>query len=131
MWLRLTIDRTLTIVDAAAASDAMPYVGYCDRITPKYRELIGMAIRPGFTAQVRARFGGTAGCTHLTELIGALATTAFQTIAGQGLQPSDQRPFQLDGCHALKSDQPAVARFYPRWYAGTEAVDPAHASEVH
>ena len=31
MWLRITVDRQLTIVDAAAAMDAMPYVGDCDR----------------------------------------------------------------------------------------------------
>ena len=44
MWLRITIDRTLTIVDAEAATDAMPYVGYCDQITPDYKKLIGVEI---------------------------------------------------------------------------------------
>ncbi|MGZ5103546.1 MAG: DUF2889 domain-containing protein, partial [Usitatibacter sp.] len=34
MWLRITVDRTLTIVDAAAAMDAMPYVSMCDDIVP-------------------------------------------------------------------------------------------------
>jgi hypothetical protein len=116
MWLRMTVDRTLTIVDAEAATDAMPYAGFCDTITPHYRQLIGMSIRPGFSARVREIFGGTAGCTHITELIGAVATTAFQTMAGQGIQGADKKPFQLDGCHALKTDAPAVAKFYPRWY---------------
>ena len=32
--LRITIDRELTIVDAEAASDAVPYPGYCDIIGP-------------------------------------------------------------------------------------------------
>jgi hypothetical protein len=31
MWLRITVDRTLVIVDAAAAMDAMPYVDYWAR----------------------------------------------------------------------------------------------------
>src|SRR5512132_1043911 len=42
MWLRITIDRNLTIVDADAAMDAVPYAGYCDDIAPHYRRLIGL-----------------------------------------------------------------------------------------
>ena len=122
MWLRITLDTTLTIVDVAASTDAMPYPGVCNEVTPDYRKLIGLAIRPGFTNQVRNRLGGIHGCTHLTELVGSLATTAFQTIAGQGMQPAGSKPFQLDRCHALRTDGPAVARFYPQWYRGAAPV---------
>jgi hypothetical protein len=131
MWLRITVNRTLVIVDAVAASDDHPYPGHCAAITPDYRRLIGMAIRPGFTNRVKELLGGTRGCTHLTELVGALATAAFQTLAGQGTQDPAHKPFQLDGCHALRSDQPAVARFYPRWYTGMTPVDRGEASENH
>ena len=132
MWLRITIDRTLMIVDAEAATDAMPYVGYCDRITPDYKKLIGLAIRPGFSERVKAVLGGTKGCTHITDLIGIVATTAFQTMAGQGLQASGDKPFQLGRCHALALDASAVARFYPQWYTGNEpAVNPATEPENH
>jgi hypothetical protein len=123
MWLRITVDATLTIVDADAATDAMPYVGVCDSITPTYKQLIGLAIRPGFTNKVRELFGGIEGCTHITELIGSLATTAFQTMAGQRNLPSDQKPYQMDRCHALRSDGPVAAKFYPKWYTGTAPVD--------
>ena len=34
MWLRITTDRTLTIVDAHAAMDAVPYAGHCGAIVP-------------------------------------------------------------------------------------------------
>jgi hypothetical protein len=118
MWLRITIDRTFTIIDAEASSDAMPYVGYCDKISPNYKQLIGLAIRPGFSHRVKELFNGTRGCTHITDLISSVATTAFQTIAGQGLQDPEKVPFQLDKCHALALDAPAVARYYPRWYTG-------------
>lgn len=131
MWLRITVDRTLTILDAVAASDAHPYPGHCAAITPDYLKLIGMAIRPGFTNQVRQLLGGTRGCTHLTELVGALATAAYQTLAGQGTQDPSRKPFQLDGCHALRSDHPAVARFYPRWYTGLTQVDRGGNAENH
>jgi hypothetical protein len=116
MWLRITVDKTLTIVDADAASDAMPYEGHCDRIAPDYKKLIGLAIRPGFSNRVKTLLGGTEGCTHITELVGTLATVAFQTMAGQVKQDPAQKPYQLDRCHALRTDGPAVKTFYPRWY---------------
>lgn len=125
MWLRITVDRELRIVDAAAAMDGMPYAGDCDRIVPAYRKLVGLAIRPGYTQKVKELLAGVRGCTHITELAGSLATAAFQTMAGQRLQPAEARPFQLDKCHALESSQPAVARYYPKWYTGKEPIEPA------
>lgn len=131
MWLRITVDRELRIVDAAAAMDGMPYVGDCDRIVPAYRKLIGLAIRQGYTQKVKELLAGVRGCTHITELAGSLATAAFQTMAGQRLQPAEHKPFQLDKCHALESTQPAVARYYPRWYRGTEPIEAAGEGDHH
>lgn len=131
MWLRITVDARLNIVDASAATDAMPYVGDCDRITPDYRKLVGLAIRPGYSQRVRELLGGVRGCTHLTELAGALATAAFQTLAGQGHQDPARKPFQIDQCHALAATSPAVARYYPRWYRGGEAIAPAAEPDHH
>lgn len=131
MWLRITVDRALHIVDAAAAMDAMPYVGDCNRIVPAYKLLVGLAIRPGYQQRIKELLGGVRGCTHLTELAGALATTAFQTMAGQRVQEADKKPFQLGRCHALAETAPAVGRYYPKWYKGGEAVDPAAEADHH
>lgn len=131
MWLRITIDRTLTIVDADAAMDAMPYTGDCNAIVPHYRKLVGLAIRPGYQTRLKELFGDVRGCTHITELAGALATAAFQTLAGQRIQPPEQRPFQLDRCHALEATRPVVAKYYPKWYRGTDPVEPAKESDHH
>ncbi len=131
MWLRITVDRTLTIVDAAASMDAMPYVDHCDAIVPAYRKLIGLAIRPGYHEKLKELFGGVQGCTHISELAAVLATGTFQTMAGQRLQDPAQKPFQLDRCHALASDAPAVGRYYPKWYTGIEAVDAADEADHH
>ena len=125
MWLRITVDRNLLITDAEAATDGMPYVGDCDAITPDYRKLVGLAIRPGYTQRVKELFGGVRGCTHITELAGAIATAAFQTLAGQRTQDPERKPFQLDKCHALATSSAAVARYYPRWYTGAEEIDAA------
>ena len=131
MWLRITVNRELVIVDAAAAMDAMPYPGACSAITPEYRKLVGLAIRPGYHQRLKELFGGVRGCTHITELAGALATAAFQSMAGQGLQPPDRKPFQLDRCHALDSHGPVVARYYPKWYRGSAPIEPAGEPDNH
>ena len=131
MWLRITVDRQLKIVDAQAAMDAVPYEGDCNRIAPDYRKLIGLAIRPGYLQRVKELLGGVRGCTHVTELASMLATAAFQTMAGQRLQDPDRKPFQLDRCHALALDSPVVGRYYPQWYEGREPVEPAREGDQH
>jgi hypothetical protein len=123
MWLRITVDPKLVVVDAVAHTDAMPYPGECHRITPDYRKLVGLAIRPGYTRRVKELLGGVKGCTHVTDLAGSLATAAFQTLAGQGHQDPGRKPFQLDKCHALASDSASVARYYPKWYRGTAPAE--------
>jgi DUF2889 family protein len=125
MRLRITVDRDLVIVDADAAMDSVPYAGDCERIAPDYRKLIGVAIRPGYSHRLKELFGGVRGCTHLLDLAGMAATAAFQTLAGERAQDPASKPFQLDRCHALDSTGPVVARYYPRWYRGLEAIEPA------
>ena len=121
MWLRIAVDREFRIVEAEARTDGMPYLGTCDGITPAYGKLVGLVIGPGYLRHLKERLGGVAGCTHLTELAGALATATFQTFAGQGLLPTDRKPPQLDRCHALDTHGEVVRRFHPRWYRGPAA----------
>jgi hypothetical protein len=125
--LRITIDRELTIVDAEAASDAVPYPGYCDTIGPAYKQLIGLSLMKGFRLGVKERLSGVLGCTHLTELAQILPTAAIQAYANDVIKTRDgdgddqlaERPFQLERCHALQVNAPAVARYYPRWAVKT------------
>lgn len=131
MWLRITIDRNLVIVDAEAKMDAVPYMDYCATIAPAYRKLVGLAIRPGYHQKIKELFGGVQGCTHVSELAAALATGAFQTMAGQKVQDPAKKPFQLDRCHALDATSPVVGRYYPAWYRGTDPVEPAEDPDQH
>lgn len=133
LWLRITIDRKLTIVDAEASSEWVPYPGHCEAANPAYRALIGLNLLHDFRRQARRLLAGTAGCTHLTELCSILPTAAIQAFAGDVWSTRDsatdtaegdpahagahrEPPFQLDRCHALRFDGEAVRRFYPRWY---------------
>ena len=128
--LRITIDRELNIVGADAASDAVPYPGFCDTIAPAYQALVGLNLMQHFRLHLKDRLNGVLGCTHLTELAQVLPTAAIQAYANEVFQTRDgvgddarERPFQLDRCHALRVDGPAVARFYPRWAAPAPATE--------
>lgn len=129
MHLRITIDEAFTIVAAQAVYDAAPYE-QCVNIDAAYAGLVGMNLLKGFRHQVKEHFGRTAGCTHMTELCQVLPTAAVQTMAGRRRQKrnSDVRPFQLDGCHALRTDGPVVLEHYPKWYTGDSAEAAAGAS---
>lgn len=131
MHLRITIDDKYNIVAAQAAYDAAPYDVHCTAIDRAYAGLVGMNLLKGFRHQVKDRFGGVEGCTHMTELSLVLPTAAVQTMAGRRREQvavSKQRPFQLDGCHALRTDGPVVLKHYPKWYAG-RSDDPASDSD--
>jgi len=137
MHLRVTIDERYTIVAAQAAYDAAPYAAHCAAIGPDYTELVGMNLLRGFRQAVKERFGRTRGCTHLSELAYLLPTVAVQSSAGkrrreqtrpEDAKPEDikpKRPFELEGCHALRLDGPVAREFYPLWYRPYRPYRPA------
>ena len=118
MLVTLAIDAHFTIVAASARSDAAPYPGACETSAPAYGKLVGLNLLRGFRAAVRELFGGTAGCSHITELLSSVPTAAIQTVATfrHENEETGEKPFQLDRCHALAADQETVRRYYPRWY---------------
>lgn len=125
MWLRVTIDLQLQVLDAVADYDAVPYPGTCEMIAPDYRKLIGLNLAKDFRRQVHVRLGATRGCAHLTELAQVLPTAAIQALSadrggvqtrGQASIRADRPPSQLDRCHALARDGDMVREHYPQWY---------------
>ena len=123
MHLRVTIDDSFTITEAVAAYDAAPYDANCMAIAPDYSALVGLNLLKNFRNAVKERFGRIAGCTHLTELSYVLPTVAVQSMAKRRrTEPmaKNGRPFQLEGCHALRLDGPVVQEFYPQWYVSPE-----------
>ncbi|CAB3795661.1 hypothetical protein LMG28688_04153 [Paraburkholderia caffeinitolerans] len=115
MWLRITVDGDLVIHDARALTHAAP-TPYCTHINAAYGKLVGVRIGNGFMKEVKARVGGGAGCTHLTELLGPMATTAFQTIMGlrdgspANMLVGEHAPPlpMIDTCHAWRADGEVV-----------------------
>ncbi|HWQ39540.1 MAG TPA: DUF2889 domain-containing protein [Burkholderiales bacterium] len=122
MWLRLTVDIDLNIVAVEAKTVWGPYA-ICGEITPNFQRLKGLAIRPGFSQKSRELLGGVEGCTHLVELLGPIATTAFQTVYSEKVKRDrtvggKKRPALIDSCHAWASDGPVVERRFPEFFTG-------------
>lgn len=135
MVLTLVIDRRLNILAAHSESPAVAYTGHCEQHGDAYQRLVGLNLMQGFRTEVKARLGGVQGCTHITELCSVLPTAVLQGFAGAVLdthegKDSQQQPYQIDRCHALRSDGEVVKTFYPRWYrgaasSGAAAAEPA------
>lgn len=126
MLLRIVIDERFNILEAGSSTRWMPYPGQCDEHEDAYARLVGLNLMKGFRHAVKLRLGGVLGCTHLTELTQVLPTAVVQAFAGDVLDTredsaSDQPPFQIDRCHALRGDGPVVREFYPRWYRAAAA----------
>jgi Protein of unknown function (DUF2889) len=143
MSIRLTLDHKFTIVDVEAVTDKSPY-RICGDVAPDFKKLIGLRIGGGFHREVRARLGGVHGCTHIVELLGPVATTAFQTVSsgkarelnrarrarteGGAPEPApapaskpQRKPYVIDTCHAWAADGPVVRRWAPDFYTGPDA----------
>jgi hypothetical protein len=124
MWIRLTIDEDFMIKDIEAVTEAGPYEA-CPAIAPNFAKVIGLRIGPGWRQKVRQQLGGTEGCTHLVEMLCAMATVAFQSLypvlaKKDSLTPRKDRPGFIDSCHAFRSDGPVVKKTWPEFYTGGE-----------
>jgi hypothetical protein len=121
MLLRLVINEQFDILEAGSESRWMPYPGRCDEHGDIYGQLVGLNLMKSFRRALLEKLGGTTGCTHITELAMVLPTAVVQAFAGEvidtrGTAAGASQPFQIDRCHAMRSDGEAVRLFYPRWY---------------
>ena len=82
MVLRITIDRDRVIQHAEAITITGPYA-ICPTANAVFDNLVGLQIGPGWRRKVQAAIGGRHGCTHITELLGPVATIAYQTLYGE------------------------------------------------
>ncbi len=110
--LSLVIDSALRILHVRATIDAAPF-NQCAAITGAFRALEGLTLTQGFSRQAKALLGGVKGCTHLLELLGPIATTAYQTLwqSEEGYDVHSQEVDRLlDSCHTWSRDAGAAAK---------------------
>lgn len=125
MTVRLTVDEDLMVHAAEACTDASPF-RICPEAAPRMSALKGMRIAGGWNVAVRRLLGGAAGCTHLVELLGPIATTAWQTISAvrrardDMTSASGERPKKIDSCYAYAADSEVIAQRWPQFYTGPD-----------
>ncbi|TDF83936.1 DUF2889 domain-containing protein [Pseudomonas sp. H9] len=132
MRIIMTLDQDMIIRQFKAISEQAPTPA-CSQIDRAYGALVGLRIGPGFKKHVAERVGGVKGCTHLTEMLGPMATTAIQTLAPVIQQRLRQRAasdpdFQMPRhwvigtCHAYHPEGDA-ARRASEWRPDDAATD--------
>lgn len=130
MRARLTLDDKMHIHDAEAASIVNPYP-ICGDAAPRFASIIGLRIGPGWMKAVRERLGGTQCCTHIVELLGPIATVAYQSISiyrahlharslPEGTVYTQFITPPMNGCYALSTERGVVREFWPDTYTGAE-----------
>lgn len=118
MGLRITMDGEYTIRDVVAVMDHTP-MRICGTVIPNFARLVGVSLGSGFRQKVKALLGQTEGCTHLVDLLGMLATVAYQTLVAKrrqaGLDMSDTPPPQMNSCRGWAPDAAIMQVAFPKW----------------
>jgi hypothetical protein len=122
MRITMRVSTDLVIEHVEARSEAAP-TPFCRDINSAYAALAGLHIAPGFKQRVRSIVGGVNGCTHLSDLLGPLATTVMQASAGRMQTAARLRetlnmttipkPRVIDTCHAYRADGEVARVVWP------------------
>ena len=120
MKVRVTVSEEMEIIEAEAVTLSGPY-HECPQGALAIKHLIGKKIQPGWQKIVKRAIGGMQGCTHITELMGPVATVAFQTIFGEKARRARQNAPRdsetetaatnkalLNSCYALSEGKSAA-----------------------
>ncbi len=123
--IRVTLDDNMVIHDIVTSMDRIPHAE-CSGAPVNMYKFKGLRMGAGWRKLINEHLGGTAGCTHLREMLFNMATAAFQTLpSGQWHRrelrsenhPPVQEPvFFLNQCHSWAYDSPTVQRSYPMFY---------------
>ncbi len=108
MMLRITVSIDFIILNVEAVMFT-PAHESCHPATDKYNDLIGIKIGPGWLKEAKKKIPMNMGCTHLSELLQQIGTTAFQGILGLDLDASikykEKKSFSsnfIDTCFGLR-----------------------------
>ena len=110
MVFKVIINKDFEIIDVQA-SMLTPAHFSCHPASEKYKNLIGIKIGPGWLKKVKEKIPMNYGCTHLTEMLQQIGTTAFQGVFGLNLDSKidneSRRSFTssfIDTCFGLRKD---------------------------
>ena len=120
MFVRLTVDNEFNIREIEVRTNSSPFKD-CPGCNAAYERIIGLnTMMPGFQKKVKELMQGSNGCTHITELFGPLATTAYQTIGSwlnqnqyDGKLREKDWKLLVDSCYGFRSTGKVVATNFP------------------
>lgn len=129
MFVRLVVDDNFRILAIEARTDDAPFRS-CPACNAKYDLLVGLNLLNGFKKKSRELIPLNESCTHINDLLGVMATTAIQTIAGwlESVNPTrkDGGSYEssvkfnptrvVDTCHGMRSDGAHVRINFPDHY---------------
>jgi len=120
MGVRLVFDQDLIVQDVQTFTDAAPYEA-CPAAGLALQDLKGLRMTSGWNKEVKSRIAKAHSCTHLVELLGPIATVAFQslTVARRGRPDTldaNGRPVKIDSCYAYAADGELVRQRWPDFY---------------
>lgn len=136
MWVRLVVDLDMQIHAVEAVTDASPFPE-CPSAAPNLQVLKGVNLGKGWRKAISEKLAGTDGCTHLKELLNAIGSAAYQTMApilrarvaesaesAKGVEPkaANVRPPMLDSCYAMSTERAVVLRKWPAFHTGKAAA---------
>jgi hypothetical protein len=123
--IRLTVDDQFIIHEVFTDMAHIPHPE-CDQAPQGMHLLIGCHLGSGWRKAIDARIGGTAGCTHLREMLFNMATAAYQTIpsarqfrnqqAGLPDEVPTTPPPHVGKCMSWALAGSVVQRHYPMFY---------------
>jgi len=120
MGVTVVFDAHMQVHDVRTFTRSAPY-DICPEGGRALQSLIGLRMTTGWNKEVRDRLGGSKSCTHLMELLGPLATTAFQTTSALRRKlpaPVDAagRPLKIDSCYAYGAERELVRMHWPQFH---------------
>jgi len=112
LWVRLTVDGEFTVRGVEASSDVTPWT-LCKEAEGALQVLIGERLARGWSARVKERLHGAAGCTHLMEMLVTMGTTVLQGIRGADPNRRLDPEVKLDSCYAYGRERSVVKMLWP------------------
>jgi len=120
MGVRLVYDDRMMVHEVHTFTDAAPYP-VCPEGGAALQSLVGLRMTSGWSQEVRKRLGGWRSCAHLRELLGPMATTAFQSLSVLRMGQADRldaqgKPVKIDSCYAYGAQLELVRMRWPTYH---------------
>ena len=127
LGLTLVFDADMVVRAVKTFIRAYPY-GPCPGGGQTLSSLVGVRIGAGWNSEIRKRLPVCDTCTHLKELLGPMASAAYQTMTARRMhlvqaRDAQGKPAKIDSCHAYGASRSLVARLWPEHHRPDDVAE--------